>query len=161
VSLANPRSDECLLLSDHSWSELNGLYGDVDRAEFSALDFSGAGSAFVVARHDGRAVGCGAIRPLAPGVAEVKRIFVEPEARQRGIGRKILSALETIGRDLGYNALQLETGLRQPAAIRLYGGAGYNRIAAYGRYRGDPMSICYEKIIARNTEMKQVRPLAL
>jgi hypothetical protein len=59
-----------------------------------------------------------------------------------------------IGRDLGYNALHLEAGLRQPAAIRLYGGAGYNRIAAYGRYRGDPMSICYEKIIARNREMK-------
>jgi putative acetyltransferase len=158
VSLADPRSNECLLLSDHSWAELNLLYGDVDRAEFFALDFSGAGSAFVVARQQGRAVGCGAIRRLAPGIAEIKRIFVEPEARQLGIGREILSALETIARDLGYNALQLETGLRQPAAIRLYEGAGYKPIAAYGRYRDDPMSICYEKIIARRRETEQVSP---
>jgi putative acetyltransferase len=147
VSLADPRSEECLLLSDHSWSELNRLNGDVDSAEFFALDFSGAGSAFVVARQNGRAVGCGAIRRLAPGVAEIKRIFVEPEARQLGIGRKILSALETIGRDLGYSALQLETGVRQPAAIRLYERAGYQRILVYGQYRDDPLSVCFKKVV--------------
>lgn len=145
VSLVDPRGDECLFLSDHSWSELNRLYGDVDRAEFFALDFSGARSAFVIARQNGRAVGCGAIRQLASGVAEIKRVFVEPAARQLGIGRKILAALESIARDLGYKALQLETGVRQPAAIRLYETAGYQRIPGYGRYRDDPMSVCFKK----------------
>jgi putative acetyltransferase len=147
VSRADPRSKECLLLSDHSWTELHRLYGDIDRAEFFALDFSGAGSAFVVARQDRRPVGCGAIRQFAPGVAEIKRIFVEPETRQRGIGRKILAALEMIGRDFGYHALQLETGLRQPAAIRLYETAGYQRIPAYGRYCDDPLSVCFGKVL--------------
>jgi N-acetylglutamate synthase-like GNAT family acetyltransferase len=52
-------------------------------------------------RRNGQAIGCGAIRQLDSAVAEVKRIFVESEARRLGIGRKILSALETIGRDLG------------------------------------------------------------
>jgi putative acetyltransferase len=147
IALADPRSAECLLLTDHSWAELNRLYGDVDRAEFFALDFSGAGSAFVVARQNGRAVGCGAFRPFAPGVAEVKRIFVEPEVRHLGIGRKIMSILETVARDLGYTALQLETGLRQPAAIRLYEKAGYQRIPVYGQYRDDPLSVCFGKVL--------------
>jgi len=145
VSLAHPRSDECLLLSDHWWSEVNRLYGNVDRAEFFALDFSGAGSAFVVARQNGQAAGCGAIRQLAPGVAEVKRIFVEPEARQLGIGRKILSALETIGCHLGYNALQLETGRAKlpPRGIDLW------RDGSTGTSPAPPPSNgCYSKLAA-------------
>jgi putative acetyltransferase len=154
ISRASPRSAECSLLTDHSWSELNRLYGDVDKAEFFALDFCGDGSVFAVARQNGRAVGCGAIRQLVPGVAEIKRIFVEPETRQLGIGRKILSALETIGGDLGYNALQLETGLRQPAAIRLYEKAGYQRIPAYGRYRNDPLSVCFGKVLTVGNHQK-------
>lgn len=156
ISLADPRSAESLFLSDHSWAELNRLYGDVDRAEFFALDFSGPGSAFVVARQNGRAVGCGAIRPLAPGVAEVKRIFVEPEVRHLGIGREIISVLETVARDLGYTALQLETGLRQPAAIRLYEKAGYQRIPVYGQYRDDPLSVCFGKVLAIGPQPKYI-----
>ena len=147
VSRTDPRCEECLLLSEHSWTELHQLYGDIDRAEFFALDFTVAGSAFVIARQSGQPVGCGAIRQFAPGVAEIKRIFVEPGTRQRGLGRRILSALEVIARDFGYKALQLETGLRQPAAIRLYEAAGYQRIPAYGRYCNDPLSVCFGKVL--------------
>jgi GNAT superfamily N-acetyltransferase len=70
------------------------------------------------------------------------------------LGRLILPALETIGRDLGYNALQLETGVRQPAAIRLYEKAGYRRIPAYGRYRDDPMSVCFKKVLTVGSHQK-------
>jgi len=76
-------------------------------------------------------------------------MFVDAAARQRGIARKILAALEKIAHDLGYDALQLETGLRQPAALRLYESAGFHRVAAYGRYGDDPTSVCFEKLIAR------------
>jgi len=147
ISKADPYSEECRLLSEHSWRELNQLYDNVDRTEFFALDFTGPGSAFVVARKNERAVGCGAIRPFAPEVAEVKRIYVEPKARGCGIGRKVLAALEVIALDLGYSALQLETGLRQPAAIHLYKVMGYHHIAAYGKYRDDPMSVCFAKTL--------------
>lgn len=147
VSRVDPRSEECLLLNEHSWVELSQLYRDLDRTEFFALDFRSAGSAFVVARQDERALGCGAIRPFAPEVAEVKRIYVEPEARGFGIGRKILSTLEVIASELGYNALQLETGVRQPVAIRLYEEMGYQRIEAYGKYRDDPLSVCFAKTL--------------
>ncbi len=76
-------------------------------------------------------------------------MFVEPEMRRLGIGRKIMSALEEIARELKYDALQLETGLRQPPAIRLYASAGYERIAPYGRYRDDPLSVCFKKNLSR------------
>jgi putative acetyltransferase len=148
ISRADPRTEECLLLSEHSWAELNRLYGDVDRADFFSLDFTGPTAAFVVARQSGRALGCGAVREYAPRIAEIKRIFVEPEARGLGIGRKILSMLEMIAVDYGYHALQLETGVRQPAAIRLYEAAGYEHIPAYGRYRNDPLSVCFGKVLS-------------
>ncbi len=147
IAFADPRSEESRRLSALSWAEQNGLYGEIDRDEFLAVDFTGAGSAFVLARHNDRAVGCGAIRPLRDEVAEVRRMFVESEARGLGIGGKILSVLETIGRDLGYEVLQLETGLRQPAAIQLYEKAGYKRIPAYGRHRDNPLSVGFQKII--------------
>ena len=103
------------------------------------------GSAFVLARQQKHPVGCGAIRRLRGNVAEVRRIFVQPEARGLGIGARILAELEIVARVLGYTRMRLATGLRQPAAIRLYEKAGYQRIALYGRYRGNPFIVCFQK----------------
>lgn len=147
VSRADPRSDISVRLSEQSWTELNELYADIDRTEFFALDFTDPGSAFVLAHRRGQAVGCGAIRQFSPGVGEIKRIFVEPQCRGLSIGQKILATLEMIASDFGYKALRLETGLRQPTAIRLYERAGYERIPNYGRYRDDPLSVCFGKVL--------------
>ena len=100
---------------------------------------------FVIARLDGRAVGCGAIRPLTSGVGEVKRMFVEPDLRGRRIGRMILEKLEAFAREKGMTTLRLETGTRQPEAMSLYESMGYRRIPLFGDYVGDPFSVCYEK----------------
>jgi len=145
VALADSSAPESLLLFEHLWKELGQLYGNTGPCEFKPADVLGAGSAFVVARLDGRPVGCGAVRPLAPGVAEVKRMFVEPEARGLGVGRRILQELEREAGVLGYVALRLETGVKQPAAIALYEGAGYRRVERYGVYADDPLSVCMEK----------------
>src|SRR5262249_55727197 len=91
------------------------------------------------------AVGCGAVRPLEPGVGEVKRMFVLPEARGRGIARQILRSLEAAAGSLGFRVLRLETGQRQPEAIRLYQTAGYAEIPRFGEYADDPFSVCFEK----------------
>jgi GNAT superfamily N-acetyltransferase len=104
--------------------------------------------AFVVARLDGVAVGCGAVRALVVGpggVAEIKRMYTVPSARRRGISRALLARLEAEASGLGYRRLQLETGLRQPEAIALYESAGYHRIATYGQYEGDELSVCFAK----------------
>ena len=100
---------------------------------------------FLIARIDGRPVGCGALRGLERGVGEVKRMFVLPEFRGRGIARTILEALESRARELGHAALRLETGTGQPEAISLYKSAGYREIAGFGEYVGNPASVCFEK----------------
>jgi putative acetyltransferase len=103
---------------------------------------------FLVASVAGQAVGCGALRDLEPGVAEVKRMFVLPEFRGRGIARQILLALESAARERGYATLRLETGTRQPEAIGLYRSAGYSQIPCFGEYADDLFSICFEKRFA-------------
>jgi GNAT superfamily N-acetyltransferase len=102
---------------------------------------------FLVAYLDNRPAGCGALRRFADGVAEVKRMYVEPWARRNGIGRHILAELEATARRLGYRAVRLETGTRQPEAIRLYESAGYQPIAKYGEFADNPLSICFEKVL--------------
>jgi putative acetyltransferase len=141
----DPNRPECILLFQHLWEELGGLYGNTGPCEFKPADVEGEGCAFVVAWLDGRGVGCGAILPLAPRMAEVKRMFVEPHARRLGIARDILRELERTAREMGYTLLRLETGNRQPGAIRLYEVAGYQHIERYGRHVEDPLSVCFEK----------------
>jgi putative acetyltransferase len=100
---------------------------------------------FLVAREDGRAVGCGAIRLLDSTSAEVKRMYVEPGDRGKGVGRFVLESLEAAARGMGVRSLVLETGDQQDAAIALYRGAGFSRVDCWGEYATSPTSICFEK----------------
>jgi len=92
----------------------------------------------VARAEDGTPLGCGALRELGDGAAEVKRMFVVPAARGRGVSKAVLGALEDAARERGWTTLRLETGPRQPEAIALYTGAGYDPIGAFGAYVGDP-----------------------
>jgi GNAT superfamily N-acetyltransferase len=103
-----------LLASWNLSAELGERYGDDGSGAFRPDDVRVPGEAFVIARLDGRAVRCGALRPLERGVGEVKRMFVSKESRRQGIARKILEQLETIACVLGYGTLCRETGARQP-----------------------------------------------
>ena len=78
-------------------------------------------------------------------MGEVKRMYVEPGVRERGYSRRMLAALEDAARRVGYVALRLETGNRQPEAIGLYELAGYRRIEPFGIYVGSLCSVCFEK----------------
>jgi GrpB-like predicted nucleotidyltransferase (UPF0157 family)/GNAT superfamily N-acetyltransferase len=108
--------------------------------------------AFFVAYADSKAVGCGAVRLLDAESAEIKRMFVIPEARGRGISRIILDALESEGRRLGAKGLLLETGDRQGEALRLYTKAGFVRIPAFGEYVGSPLSVCMKKDLGTSSK---------
>jgi GNAT superfamily N-acetyltransferase len=104
----------------------------------------------VVRDDDGAALGCGALRALGDGVAEVKRMYVVPEARGRGVSKAVLGGLEDAARRRGWTTLRLETGPRQPEAVGLYTGAGYRPIGAFGAYRGDPAahgSLFFERVL--------------
>ena len=101
--------------------------------------------AYLLACHDGHAVGCGALRAYTPFVGELRRMFVTRAARRQGVARTLVARLEAQAQRLGYRELVLETGRRQRPAIALYAGSGFRRIAAYGVYVGDPMSVCFGK----------------
>ena len=100
----------------------------------------------VVAYEDEAPVACGALKPFDERTVEVKRMFTAPEARGKGIAVRVLKALEDWAREDGYPAAVLETGKRQPYAIRLYEKCGYERMAEnYGQYVGMDNSVCMRK----------------
>jgi GNAT superfamily N-acetyltransferase len=101
----------------------------------------------VIAYDDGGAVGCGAIKEYSQGTMEVKRMYTRPAARGRGIATLILKELEKWARELQSERCILETGLRQPEAIRLYQKNGYQIIPNYGQYAGVENSVCFAKSI--------------
>jgi len=103
---------------------------------------------FVLAWEDGAAVGCGAIRLIDDEQAELKRMYVVPERRGRGISRTVLESLEAVARELGARSIVLETGIHQPVAISLYESSAYRRVPCFGAYASSPTSICMEKRLA-------------
>jgi GNAT superfamily N-acetyltransferase len=102
----------------------------------------------VVAFNDDKPVGCGAIKKFSENAMEVKRMYILPEQRGKGIATKILMELEAWARELGYEKCVLETGKRQPEAIALYKKNGYKIIPNYAQYAGVDNSVCFEKIIS-------------
>lgn len=105
--------------------------------------------AFLVAYADGSPVACGALRRLDADSAEIKRMYVAPGTRGRGIGRAVLAALEAEARRLGVRRVVLETGVRQTEALALYTKEGFERIPLFGEYIGSPLtSVCMAKDLA-------------
>jgi putative acetyltransferase len=106
---------------------------------------------FVVVREGDRAVACGGIARFDETRAEVKRMYVVPDARGRGLGRRVLLELEEQARSFGYTGLVLETGDRSAAALSLYESSGYERIASYPPYDTRELSLCFEKRLEEAT----------
>ena len=124
-------------------AELDARYG-CDDHEPGAAPSAGDVGVFLLARDAaGRALGCGALRPLSATTAEVKRMYVVPAARGTGVAAAVLRALGDAARDLGLTRLVLETGTAQPDAIRFYEREGYTPIPNFGPYAGEPLSLCY------------------
>jgi GNAT superfamily N-acetyltransferase len=99
----------------------------------------------VVAYDNDVAVGCGAIKAFSTESMEVKRMYVPPAYRGKGIAMTVLTALETWAKELGYKSCVLETGKKQPEAIALYTKSGYSIIPNYGQYAHIENSVCFEK----------------
>jgi putative acetyltransferase len=88
---------------------------------------------------------CGAVKEIAPGTMEVKRMYTVPAARGRGLAAAVLAELEKWATELGCANCVLETGKKQPEAIALYQKCGYHIIPNYGQYIGIENSVCFEK----------------
>lgn len=120
--------------------EMVPLYGRIDVPQApsaSAADFSPPGGVFLVGFEGGRAVCGGGVKRLDARAAEIKRMYVVPEARGRGVAGALLGALEDAARSLGYAVARLDTGAKQPWAERLFREAGYREIADFN---GNPFA---------------------
>jgi GNAT superfamily N-acetyltransferase len=101
----------------------------------------------ILAYSDNVPIGCGTIKEYSNDTAEVKRMYVNTDARGLGIGKEILSGLEAWAKELGYKYMILETGKRQTAAVALYKNSGYEVIPNYGQYEKIDNSVCFRKEI--------------
>ncbi len=131
-------------LIDRLCTELSARYG-APPSPFSPAEAAAPRTIFLVARLGGIPVACGALRRIDDTVAEIKRMYVAPEGRRRGLARRILRELEHRAVGFGYRTIRLETGVGQPEAIALYEVCGYRRIRAYDPFVGNPSSVCFEK----------------
>lgn len=101
----------------------------------------------VVAYENDEAVACGAIKPFAAGVMELKRMYTKADCRGRGIAACVVSELERWAVELGSRQVVLETGKKQPEAIGLYQKLGYVQIENFGPYAGVANSVCFRRVV--------------
>jgi putative acetyltransferase len=143
ASLTSPEAQDLIRALD---DYLNGLYPpEGNFLELDPTSVDGRDGVFLIAWEAGVAVGCGAVRRISPDEAEIKRMFVLPASRGRGVARRILSELERWTRGAGFNSVVLETGPRQPEAIQLYESVGFHQIPCFGPYAASAYSVCYRK----------------
>ncbi|OXA93846.1 GNAT family N-acetyltransferase [Flavobacterium hercynium] len=93
------------------------------------------------------AVGCGAFREKENYSVEIKRMYVSPDHRKKGIASQVLTALELWAKELNYPFTVLETGKKQPEAIALYQKSGYAEIPNYPPYENIENSVCMKKTL--------------
>lgn len=129
---------------DAMYRELAPLYGYPEQDSPLPLSLPAGRSVFLVASNGGETIGCGAISPIKDDMGEVRRMYVRPQWRGRGVGKSILAELERQALALGFRRLRLESGDLQPAAIAVYERAGYRSIPCWGAHAG-PHDRCYEK----------------
>lgn len=113
-------------------------------AQFNTVD---AIRHVVVAYLADEPVGCGAFKAFDAEAVEIKRMFVQPDRRGQGVARAVLAELERWAQEAGYTGCVLETGKKQPEAIRLYQQSGYQLIPNYGQYIGVDNSVCMQKAV--------------
>lgn len=125
-------------------SELWQRYG-AEQQEYDELNSELVLDKVFLAMHKDDYTGCGSYQKYKAEVAEIKRVYVQPEYRGRGISKMLIKEIEVAAKDDGYLKCILETGPKQHEAIGLYEKLGYKKIENYGHYKGMDLSICYEK----------------
>ena len=148
VSIESPLQDEVRQLI----GELNRALLALTPAEFcyhmTAEEMARPDTTVFVAREDGAAVACGALRRHDAGIGEVKRMYTRPNYQGRGIGGRVLDAIEALARSENISRLVLETGDRHPAAWRVYERGGFTRCGAVLDYPETGYSVFYAKTLS-------------
>ena len=130
----DPEQQPAVDLLAEMWAELNEVYDTPSRLDLPRVtpaDLRPPTGVYLVGRDGEAVVAGGGLRRLAEGVAEIKRMFVRPPARSRGVAGALLAALEDAAAELGYAAVRLDTGPRQVHALNLYKSSGYVDVEPY------------------------------
>jgi GNAT superfamily N-acetyltransferase len=149
VSITHP---DAAVLVEEVQEEYVLRYGGRDETPIEPTYFDDPMGAFFVGYLEGRPVATGAWRRRTDvevdgtrQTAEVKRMYVAPGARRLGLARAMLAHLEQTARTAGAEVMVLETGIRQPEAIRLYLSVGYTPVPGFGYYKDAPLSRCFAR----------------
>ncbi len=145
IALEPPRQDGVIRLLDLSDAYAQSLYPSESNHLVDISTLEKPSVSFLVARNDDEIVGCCALVEAGDGTAEIKRMFVDPQARGLKVASRLMDRLEEIGLEKGLMAVRLETGIYQPEAIGLYKKYGYIEIEPFGSYQPDPLSLFMEK----------------
>jgi GNAT superfamily N-acetyltransferase len=116
-------------------------YGGPDDTFVEPAEFAPPLGLFLVGYLAGEAVSCGGWRAHDDGTVELKRMYVAPWARGRGLARAMLAELERTAQQAGHRRLILETGRKQPEALALYRSSGYTDVPEFGYYADWPLSV--------------------
>lgn len=145
---------DVVALTDQVQRYYRAIYGGPDSGPVADDEFTPPLGAFFVAYDGGVATAMGGWRfhrerldIAAKRPAEIKRMYVVEAARGRGLARRLLRHLEETAAASGADAMVLETGLRQPAAIRLYRSAGYTDVPHFGHYADEPEAVHLGKLL--------------
>jgi GNAT superfamily N-acetyltransferase len=126
-------------------------YGGPDETPVDPVEFAPPHGLFVVGYLAGEPVATGGLRRHATDEVEIKRMYVAPHVRGRGLARAVLADLERRAAGLGATRVVLETGERQPEAISLYRSCGYREIEGFGHYKCMPLSLSFAKSLPVST----------
>ncbi|MDQ1813621.1 GNAT family N-acetyltransferase [Massilia sp. CCM 9210] len=141
IRTETPRQSDIIAMLERLDAYFAGLYPAESNHLMDVDSLTRPGVVFLVARDlDGRALGCGAYVDRG-GYGEVKRMYVDPARRGKGVGGKLLAEIAQRAAAAGLPALMLETGISQPEAIGLYERDGFIRCAPFGDYQADPLSL--------------------
>ena len=132
-------------LIDELQAEYLVRYGTPDETPIETGEFDPPAGLFLIGLLDGDPVAAGGWRRLAPGVGEIKRMYVAERARRRGLSRLMMAELESTLAAAGYEQVVLMSGSAQPEAIALYESSGYAPIDPYGKYACEPNARFYGK----------------
>lgn len=148
IAIEVPRQDDLLELMRQGDEFTLGLYPPESSHLLGVEELERPEVTVFAAREDGTALGMVALVDRRDGSAELKRMFVLPQARGRGIAADLIRSLEDFATTRDIRTVQLETGPLQDSALRLYERSGYRLIPNFGKYAGDQNSVCYEKTLA-------------
>jgi ribosomal protein S18 acetylase RimI-like enzyme len=147
IHAERPDTPDAVALIEELDEHLASSYARESRHGFSVEKLLRDQVSFYVTRDEGMPAGCGGVMLVGEEYAEIKRMWVRPAFRGRGLGRLMLTQLIDHAKARGLKTIRLETGIHQHDAIALYERSGFRRIPPFGPYWDDPVSRCYELIL--------------